>query len=104
MMGRDVYRVDVCLEKALSSAELMMNSVLGRPTPSSISAAVTKSLSDGVKWMRGEQCRLHLPGSAQRRMNAFQSNKILLSILPALMDYLSRWGNVRRSVRRGHSQ
>lgn len=32
MMGRDVYRVDVCLEDALSSAELMMNSVLvGRP-------------------------------------------------------------------------
>lgn len=32
MMGRDVYRVDVCLEDALSSAELMMNPVLvGRP-------------------------------------------------------------------------
>lgn len=31
-IGRNVYRVDVCLEYALTSAELMMNSVLeGRP-------------------------------------------------------------------------
>lgn len=54
--------------------------------------------------MWGEWWRLHLPGSAQRHMNTFQPNKILLSILPALMDYLSRWGSVRRSVRWGHSQ
>lgn len=39
-----------------------------------------------------EWWRLHLLGPAQRHVNASRPSDILLSILPALMDYLSRRG------------
>lgn len=53
-----------------------------------------------------EWWRLHLLGPAQRHVNASRPSDILLSILPALMDYLSRrgGGSARRSVSWGHRQ
>lgn len=92
--GGDVYRVDVCPECASNSVQLMMNSLLarrplwGRPHPSFLEL-----------WKPLGRHRMDASGTlritASRHTNISQPNKILFTILPAWMDYLSwrRWGH-----------